>query len=260
MLTPIRPLRIAVLSSRRCPGAAELLSDPARARRWNLVCAMTTDDDFDSRDLGLFRAAGVPVIGHSVRAFHRARGASLSDLSVRENSDEEAAAQLSPYRPDVLLFSSYLYVATAPLLELTGRRAINIHGSDLARTGPDGRPKYPGLRAVADAILCGEPETRATAHWVTEEVDVGPIILRSRPYAVPPLVPALLSRGDRKAVKAYAHAHQEWMLQDAWGPLWQSVIRLAVAGLTFPDRAPSGRFPGRISAGETRGASAEARA
>ena len=228
MLSYRRPLRVAVLSSHRCPGAAELLSDPARGRRWELVCALSSEEELDT--LALFRDAGIPVVSHPVRDFHRRRGRKLSDLATRRASDAEAAARLAPFRPDLLLFSSYLYVATPALLEAAPRGAVNIHGSDLAAVGADGAPKYAGLRAVADAILSGEPETRATAHWVTEEVDRGPIIARSGAYPVPSFVSTFLERGNLKAVKAYAYAHQEWMLTHAWGPLWRIVLREAVAG------------------------------
>ena len=41
--------------------------------------------------------------------------------------------------------SSYLYLLTAPMLEAFPGRIVNVHGSDLARTGRDGRPLYAGL-------------------------------------------------------------------------------------------------------------------
>lgn len=232
MLTYLRPLRVAVLSSHRCPGAAELLSDPARGRRWELVCAVSSEDDFET--LPLFLDAGVPFLSHPIREAYRRRGKKLSDMPTRREYDAAAAARLAPFRPDLLLFSSYLYVATPALLGAAPEGAINIHGSDLERPGADGAPKYPGLRAVADAILSGEPETRATAHWVTEEVDRGPIIARSGAYPVPPFVAVLRARGHRKAVKAYAYAHQEWMLAEAWGPLWRTVLRRVVSGSREP--------------------------
>ncbi len=234
MLTRFRPLRVAVLSSHRCPGAADILSDPAIGRRWELACAFSSEEDFETRPL--FRGAGVPLVSHPIRRFYRDRQSPLSDFGARREYDAEVAASLAPFRPDLLLFSSYLYVATPALFDAAPEGAINIHGSDLTRLGADGRPKYPGIRSVADAILAGEQETRATAHWVTEEVDAGPIILQSRSYAVAPFVEPLLAGGNRKAVRAYAHAHQEWMLADAWGPLWQSVLQLVASGR----RAPNG--------------------
>jgi hypothetical protein len=36
-------------------------------------------------------------------------------------------------------------------------------------------------------------------------------------------------------VKAYACAHQEWMLADAWGPLAVQALRHAYAGWRAPD-------------------------
>jgi len=233
MLTFLRPLRVAVLSSHRCPGAAELLADPALGRRWEIACVFSSETDFETRPL--FLGADVPFVSYPIRDFYSRRKARLSDMAVRREYDAAVAALLRLWEPDLLLFSSYLYVATPVLLSAGAEGAINIHGSDLASLGADGRPRYPGLRAVPDAILAGEPETRATAHWVTEDVDEGPPILRSRPYPVAPFVRELLAAGNRRAVKAYACAHQEWMLADAWGPLAVRALRHACAGSRAPD-------------------------
>jgi folate-dependent phosphoribosylglycinamide formyltransferase PurN len=229
----LKPLRVAVLCSRRCPGARDLLSDPMRGRTWELAAALATEEEM--ADVRVFDAAEVPVVSHPIRAFYRRRGRPLSDFSVRAEYDERTARLLSPFRPDLLLFSSYLYVATPALLDRYDGRVINVHGSDLYRRGPDGRPKYLGLRAVRDAILAGERETRATAHWATEDVDLGPPILRSPAFPVSPLVPAALERSDLASVKAYAFAHQEWMLSEAWGPLWRDVLGLVTAGRAEPE-------------------------
>jgi len=63
---------------------------------------------------------------------------------------------------------------------------------------------------------------------------------------VPSFVSTFLERGNLKAVKAYAYAHQEWMLIQAWGPLWRAVLREAVA-VTPPVRI--GTAPEPASAG-----------
>jgi len=233
MLTFLRPLRVAVLSSHRCPGAADLLADPALGRRWELACVFSSETDFETRPL--FLDANVPFLSYPIRDFYRRRKARLSDMAVRREYDSAVAELLRLWEPDLLLFSSYLYVATPALLAAGAEGAINIHGSDLSLLDADGRPRYPGLHAVADAILARQPETRATAHWVTEEVDAGPVILRSCPYPVAPFVRDLIADGNRRAVKAYACAHQEWMLADAWGPLAIQAIRHAYAGRRAPD-------------------------
>jgi folate-dependent phosphoribosylglycinamide formyltransferase PurN len=228
----LRPLRVAVLCSRRCPGARDLISLGTRGERWELVGALSTEEEMTDRHL--FNRANVPVLSHPIRAFYRRRGRPLADFTVRAEYDEEVAHLLDPFRPDLLLFSSYLYVATPALLDRYGGRVINIHGSDLYRHDPGGRPKYLGLRAVRDAILAGERETRATAHWVTEDVDLGPPILRSAAFPVSSLVPAALARQDLASVRAYAFAHQEWMLSQAWGPMWRDVLGLVTSGRAVP--------------------------
>ena len=229
----LTPLRVAVLCSRRCPGARDLLAGGTPGAPWKLVAALSSEEELADREL--FEAAGVPLIFDPIRGYYRRRGRPLSDLSVRADYDHEVARFLEPFRPDLLLFSSYLYVATPALLARYDGRVINVHGSDLFRRGPDGQPKYLGLRAVRDAILAGERQTRATAHWVTEEVDLGPPILGSPAFPVSPLVRAALERGDLASVKAYAFAHQEWMLSEAWGPLWRDVLRLVAAGRAEPE-------------------------
>jgi len=233
MLTLIRPLRVAVLSSHRCPGADDLLADPALGRRWQIACVFSSEPEFASRRR--FLDADIPLVSLPIRDFYRRRRAPLSDMAVRREYDAEVALRIRLWAPDLLLFSSYLYVATPELLDAAPEGAINIHGSDLTLLGADGRPSYPGLRAVADAILSGERATRATAHWMTEDVDAGPMILRSKPYPVAPFVRDLLAAGNLHAVRAYAHAHQEWMLADAWGPLATQSIRQAFTGCRVPD-------------------------
>jgi methionyl-tRNA formyltransferase len=86
------------------------------------------------------------------------------------------------------------------------------------------RRRYVGLRAVRDAIFAGETETRATAHLVTERLDEGPILCLSEPFPVSPLVRDALSWGAADILKAYAYAHQEWMIRSAWGPILSVAI------------------------------------
>ena len=216
MLTVAGSRRVALLCSRRCPGLTNLLHGHRRGLI-DIVCCLVSDPRFaDRRRL---EAAGVPILEHPIRPFYAAKRLPISDLSARSDYDRRSVDLLSMYRPNLLLLSSYLYVLTAPVLEAFPNRILNVHGSDLARTGSDDRPIYVGLRAVREAILAGEAETRATAHIVTERLDEGPILLRSRAYPVPPLVGELRCSGNLHAINAYAFAHEEWMLATAWGPL-----------------------------------------
>jgi phosphoribosylglycinamide formyltransferase 1 len=224
MLKRERPLRVAVLSSRRTPGLSDLLSDPRRGQLWELAGVLATDEEFSGAPE--LERAGIPLLTHPIRPFYAERGARISDRAARSAYDAKTVELLEILRPNVLLLSSYLYLLTTPMLAAYRGRIVNVHGSDLTRRGPSGLPRYPGLKAVADAIFAGERETRATAHWVDDGVDTGSPILRSRPFPVSPLVGSARACGDLRALKAYAFAHQEWMLREAWGVLCRGVLRL----------------------------------
>jgi phosphoribosylglycinamide formyltransferase-1 len=132
--------------------------------------------------------------------------------------------------PDLVVLAGYLYVLTAPMLDAFPGRIVNVHHSDLVSQDREGRPRYPGLRAVHAALLAGERETRATAHFVTERLDDGPLLLRSPAFPVADLARDAVRWGAAEMFKAYAFAHQEWMLRAAWGPLLARSIELIACG------------------------------
>ncbi|MGC4084310.1 MAG: formyltransferase family protein [Vicinamibacterales bacterium] len=94
----------------------------------------------------------------------------------------------------------------------------------------DGSPAYAGIRAVRDAIADGEAETSATVHLVDDEPDAGAPIVRSWSYPVSPLVTRARAWHALDMVKAYAYAHQEWMIRDASGPLLSATLALVADG------------------------------
>lgn len=217
-------LRVGLLCSRRAPGLSYLLGDPNRGSLYQLVCCLTSEED--SSMLEEAKREGVISLAHPIRPFYRGRSAPLGDLGLRSRYDLETAEILARFKPDLLVLAGYLYILTAPLLSRYPERVLNVHASDLRLTDGHGRPRYVGLRSVRDALFSGERETRATLHLVTEKVDAGPPLLRSTPFPVPPLVRDGLAWRAVDMLKAYAFAHQEWMLRAAWGPLLGRAIEL----------------------------------
>lgn len=224
MLSPARPLRVAVLCSRRAPGLLDLLGDPRHGSLYDVVCCLTTEEAFEGQS-GV-EARAIPCVAHPLRRFYRARGAALWDLGVRREYDAATVERLAPFQPELIALSSYLFILTGPMLAAYLGRIVNVHHADLTLRDASGRPRYPGLRAVRDAILAGEAETRATSHLVTEALDDGPLLLRSWAFPVAPLARDVLAWGARDILHAYAFAHQEWMLRSAWGPLLAGSIEL----------------------------------
>lgn len=219
-------MTVAVLCTHRAPGLLHLLNrDRDRGRLYDVVCVVTSERTF-AEEVRVERR-GVPVRSHPIAAFYKARGASVyHDAHVRADYDAATVELLRPYAPDIVLLDGYLYLATPTLLDAFPARVLNLHFSDLTLRHPDGRPRFPGLRAVADALLAGRSETRATVHLVDREPDAGAPIVRSWPFAASPMVRDARAWNALDMFKAYAFAHQQWMMRAAAGPLLSAALRL----------------------------------
>lgn len=222
--------RVAILCSGRAPGLAHLLKrEQGRVVGWDIVCCLTSADSFEGE--AEVAAAQVPVVRHPVKRFYatHAPHRRLGDLEVRAGYDRETRRLLQAYQPDLIVLAGYLLLLTRPMLDAYPQRIINVHHSDLAQRDASGRPRYPGLRAVRDAILAGETETRSSTHLVTACVDDGPVLLRSAAYPVPEVARWAIATGEHDVLRRVIWAHQEWMLRSAFGPLLeQSIERMAL--------------------------------
>jgi phosphoribosylglycinamide formyltransferase-1 len=230
MLKPHRPLRVAVLCAHRAPGLMYLLNQsPDRGASYEIVGCVTSQATFD--EAVRVERRGVPVQPHPLRGFYAARGAAdCRDLTLRAAYDRETLALIEPWLPDLILLDGYLHLVTTPLLQRFRDRVVNLHFSDLTLRTGRGAPRHPGIRAVRDALAAGCPETRATVHLVNAEADAGPPIVRSWPFPASPLVEDLRTLSGERAFKAYAFAHEQWMMRTAAGPLIAAALRLIATG------------------------------
>lgn len=80
----------------------------------------------------------------------------------------EAVAQIRALQPDFFFSFYYREMFKRELLGIPKQGALNMHGSLL--------PKYRGRVPVNWAIICGETETGATLHYMTEKPDNGDIV------------------------------------------------------------------------------------
>lgn len=95
-----------------------------------------------------------------------------TDLS-RENYDARVGKALSPYQVDLIVLMGYMRILSAAFVREWQQKIINVHPSLL--------PAFAGQMdlAVHEAVLAaGVPETGCTVHYVTEEVDAGPILIQ----------------------------------------------------------------------------------
>ena len=202
---------------------------PDRGAAFEIVCVVTSEDTFDE-EVRVERR-GIPVIVHPIAPFHGARGApTLGDERVRREYDGKTLERLDPYFADLILLDGYVYLVTAPLLRAFPNRIINLHFSDLTLRGGDGGPRFPGIRAVRDAMAAGCPETRATVHLVNDRADEGAPIVLSWPFAVSRAGGELRTLGASQIFRAYSYAHQQWMTRTVSGPLVNAALRLVATG------------------------------
>jgi len=232
-----------VLCSHHAPGLMYLLNQsPDRGATYEIVGCVTNQTTFD--EAVRVERRGVPIASLPIGAFYAARGArDCRDMALRAAYDVALLARVEPWFPDVIVLAGYLHLVTAPLLERFRHRVLNLHFSDLALRTGTGAPRYPGIRAVRDALAAGCSETRATVHLADAHADNGPTIVRSWPFGVSPLVDELRTQSDDRAFKAYAFAHEQWMLRTVSGPLIAAALGLISSGAVALDAFAVGDQP-----------------
>jgi len=94
----------------------------------------------------------------------------------RASFDRALAERIDAYRPDVVILAGFMRVLTETFVRHYAHRLINVHPALL--------PAFPGLDTHARAIAVGVKLHGCTVHFVTPEVDAGPIIAQA---AVPVL-------------------------------------------------------------------------
>lgn len=92
----------------------------------------------------------------------------IPTLSPADPNAAEVVGRVAACKPDFLFSFYYRSMLKAPLLALSQRGALNMHGSLL--------PKYRGRVPVNWAIIHGETETGATLHYMLERADSGDIV------------------------------------------------------------------------------------
>lgn len=90
----------------------------------------------------------------------------------REAFDQTLATKIDQYQPSFVILAGFMRILTAEFVEHFAGKLINIHPSLL--------PKFKGLHTHQRAIEAGESEHGASVHFVTAELDDGPVILQAK--------------------------------------------------------------------------------
>lgn len=153
------PLRIAILASGRGSNFAALL---AARERGELAAefVLVASDKADAPVLQLAQSAGMPTAVLDPRQYAERRA---YDLALFE--------RIGASEPDLLVLAGFMRIIDGDALKPWAGRMINIHPSLL--------PKYRGLHTHRRALKAGDAEHGASVHYVTAELDGGPVIAQS---------------------------------------------------------------------------------
>ena len=159
-MTGSEPLRLAILISGRGSNMAAIARACAEGRIDARVALVLSERPGVA---GLDTARGFGIQTCTI-AWPGAAG------RVRFESELEAA--LAAARPDVIVLAGFMRILSQQFVEARAGRILNIHPSLL--------PKFRGLHTHRRVLEAGDRVHGASVHFVTAELDGGPLILQSR--------------------------------------------------------------------------------
>ncbi|MFO7954010.1 phosphoribosylglycinamide formyltransferase [Thioalkalivibrio sp.] len=113
------------------------------------------------------------------------------DYPSREAFDADLADAIEDYSPDLVILAGFMRILTPGFVDRFTGRLLNIHPSLL--------PKFRGLDTHARALAAGESEHGASVHFVTPELDGGPVIMQARVPVAPDDTPETLATRVQRA-------------------------------------------------------------
>jgi phosphoribosylglycinamide formyltransferase 1 len=199
------PLRIAVLASGRGSNFAALLA----ARERNALSAdfvLLASDKAQAPALQLAHMARVPT-------------AVLEPAAYAERRDYDFALfdRIAASKPDLLVLAGFMRIIDGEALKPWVGRMINIHPSLL--------PKYRGLHTHRRALKAGDIEHGASVHYVTAELDGGPVIAQA-------LLP-IVAGDDENALAAKLLPLEHQLLPAVVGLIADDRLALTAEGIRF---------------------------
>ncbi|WP_404418871.1 phosphoribosylglycinamide formyltransferase [Marinospirillum sp.] len=90
----------------------------------------------------------------------------------REEYDQALIRLIDDYQPDLLVLAGFMRILSPAFVLRFHGRLLNIHPSLL--------PKYRGLHTHRRALEAGDNEHGVSIHFVTEELDGGPLVIQAK--------------------------------------------------------------------------------
>ncbi len=143
----------------------QAIVEAARAEKWPVRIAAVISNRADAAGLAYAAAAGIPTAVVVSK-----------DYPERAAFDAALQAKIDSFAPDLVVLAGFMRILTVPFVTHYAGRLLNIHPSLL--------PSFPGLDTHRQALDFGVKVHGATVHFVTADLDHGPIVAQA---AVPVL-------------------------------------------------------------------------
>ena len=170
--------------------------------------AAVLSNDSSAAGLASARAAGIETVALDHHAFPD-----------RSAFDAELAARIERYSPDWVVLAGFMRILTDDFIQRFAGRIVNIHPSLL--------PAFPGLHTHRRALQAGVRIHGCSVHFVTPQLDAGPIIIQ----AAVPVLPA--DDEETLAARVLEQEHR----------IYPQALRWLANGLVSLDANGHVRFP-----------------
>lgn len=160
MTNAVKPMRVVVLISGSGSNLQALIDGVAQGELPVEIAAVVSNRP---EVMGLTRAqtAGIPtqVLDHK-------------NFATRDDFDAELIRIIDTYTPELVVLAGFMRILTPAFTAHYLGRMLNIHPSLL--------PKYQGLHTHQRAIDAGETHHGVSVHFVTAELDGGPVAIQAK--------------------------------------------------------------------------------
>ena len=201
---PASPLPLVVLLSGRGSNFQALLRAIQDGRLHAEIRAVISNRP-EAAGLAIATAAGIPAVTLDHRQY-----------ADREGYDAALRTAIDAHAPALVVLAGFMRILSPGFVNHYAGRLINIHPSLL--------PRFRGLDTHGRALREGVKEHGASVHFVTEELDGGPVFLQARVPVLPGDTAELLARRVLEeehrlypaAVELIASGRVRWREHQAW--------------------------------------------
>ncbi|TFW30500.1 phosphoribosylglycinamide formyltransferase [Massilia horti] len=136
------------------------------AEKWPARIAAVISNKADAKGLLFAQEHGIPTAVVPSKQF-----------ASRDEFDAALREVIDSFAPNLVVLAGFMRILTAPFVEHYAGRILNIHPSLL--------PLFPGLATHQQALDAGVVEHGASVHFVTAQLDHGPIVVQATVPVLP---------------------------------------------------------------------------